>query len=153
MADQPALDIEAAHKYFSTSCFNSAWELIEKPDRTPEDDEQMIRLTQTSLWHWMQRPDCTDKNLSIGLWQASRIYALLGQADKAREYAEFSLRKTPDNEDFYLGFAYEALARAESIARNPEKMKTYLAEAWRHAEAVTDDEERQTLTSDLRTLT
>ena len=52
MADTPDFDTEQAHRYFSTHCFNMAWQLIEKPDRTPEDDEQMIRLAQASLWHW-----------------------------------------------------------------------------------------------------
>ncbi len=152
MTDQPGFDTELAHKYFSANCFNLAWQLIEKSHRTPEEDEQMIRLAQASLWHWMQRPDCSDKNLSIGFWQVSRIHALLGEADNARKYGRLCLDKTPKDDHFCLGYAYEALARAESVADNGAKAKEHLAEAWRHAEGVTDDEDKQLLVNDLKTL-
>ena len=152
MADNPSFDTEHAHKYFSANCFNTAWQLIEKPDRTPDDDEQMIRLAQASLWHWTQRSDCTDKNLSIGYWQASRVYALLGEVENARKYAQCCLDKTPADEPFFLGYAYEALARAESIADNGAKAKEHLAEARRHAEGVRDAEDKQLLVNDLKTL-
>ncbi len=121
------------------------WQLIEKPNRTPDDNEQMIQLAQASLWHWTQRSDCSDKNLSIGYWQASRVYALLGEAENARKYAQYCLGKTPVDEPFYLGYAYEALARAESIADNSAKAKKHLTEAWCHAGRITDVEDKQLL--------
>jgi len=152
MEDKPGFDPELAHKYFSANCFNMAWQLIEKTDRTPDDDEQMIRLAHASLWHWTQRSDCSDKTLSIGYWQASRVHALLGEADNARKYAQLCFDKTPVDEPFCLGYAYEALARAESIANNGEKAKEYLAEAWRHAEGVTDSKDKQLIVDDLKTL-
>ena len=95
MVDSTDLDLHEAHKFFSTSCFNRAWDLIEKSNRTSSDDEQMLHLAYTSLWHWMQRTDCSDSNLSIGYWQLSRIHALLGDADKARKSADLCLKKTP----------------------------------------------------------
>ncbi len=152
MANKPTFNIEHAHTYFSANCFNMAWDLIDKPDRNYEDDEQMIRLTQSSLWHWTQRSDCKDKNLSIGCWQASRVYALLGQADNARNYAQLCLEKSPKGDRFCLGYAYEALARAELIAENAETAQEHLAKAWQHAEAVSDDENKQLLVNDLNTL-
>ena len=50
-------DPAGAHKVFSAEAFNSAWDLIEKADRTPEDDELMISLAHASAWHWTQRED------------------------------------------------------------------------------------------------
>ncbi len=38
MAKVPDFDVVAAHKHFSASCFNKAWDLIEKKNRTPEED-------------------------------------------------------------------------------------------------------------------
>jgi hypothetical protein len=61
MTDKSEFDRTAAHRYFSANCFNKAWTLIDKEDRTPEEDQQMIRLNQASIWHWTQREDCTDK--------------------------------------------------------------------------------------------
>lgn len=137
MPEKPAFDIDHANQYFSTHCFNAAWELLEKRDRTSDDDEQMARLAQASLWHWTQRADCSDENLSIGSWQISRIYAVLGEAGNARKYAQLCLDNAPADDAFCLGYAYEALARAEAIADNHERAKQFLAESWRHSESVT----------------
>ena len=152
MAKTPEFDVVAAHRYFAAECFNRAWDLIDKPDRTPEEDEDMIRLNQASLYHWSQREDCTNRNLSVGYWQASRIYALLGQADNARRYGELCLRYSQDEDAFYLGYAYEALARAESVAGQGEKAARYLQDAHGQLAQISDAEERELLEKDLKTI-
>lgn len=152
MTEEPGFDTAQAHRYFSARCFNLAWDLIDKADRTPEEDAQMVHLAHASLWHWSRRPDCSDKSLSIGYWQASRIYALLGEAENARKYARLCLEKTPPDEPFYLGYANEALARAEGIAGNGRGADEYLAEARRQAKRIADEEDRQLLFRDLETL-
>ena len=154
MAKAPDFDVAAAHKYFSAECFNQAWDLIDKTDRTPEENETMIGLSIASTWHWTQRADCAPANLSVGYWQTSRIYALLGQADNARHYGQLSLGalQGDDVPPFYRGYAYEALARAESVAGNKTKMEAFLAEARRAAEAVTEADGKQALLADLNTI-
>ena len=154
MAKEPDFDVAAAHRHFSAECFNKAWELIDKPDRSPEDDEEMIRLSFASHWHWTQRDDCSDTNLSISYWQTSRIYAILGQADSARKYAGLclALSKGEGILPVYLGYAYEALARAESVAGNREKMEEHLIEARRVAETMPNPEAKQRLLDDLDTI-
>lgn len=151
---EPDFDVSAAHKFFSAVCFNMAWELIDKADRTPEEDEQMIRLTLASHWHWTQRDDYADINASIAHWQTSRIYAMLGQADSARKYGEMCLAKSQgeDVPPFYLGYAYEALARAESVAGDSEKAKEYLSEARKAADQVTDEDSKKMLLDDLEAI-
>ena len=103
----PDFDTAKAHQFFSTHCFNSAWELIDKPERTSEENEQMIQRTMASLWHWTQREDCIDQNLSIGYWQAARVFALAGERDNARKYAQRCLDITPTDDPFCLGYAHE----------------------------------------------
>jgi len=152
MAETPKFDLAAAHRYFAAECFNRAWDLIDKPDRTPDEEEAMIRLNQASLYHWSQREDCTDRNLSIGYWQASRIYTLLGQADNARRYGELCLRYSQDEGAFYLGYACEALTRAASLEGEPEKAAKYLQQAHQHLAQVTDPEDRELLANDLKTI-
>lgn len=152
MTDKPALDKELAHKFFAADCFNKAWELIDNPDRTPEDEEQMIRLTHASMYHWTQRPDCTDRHFSIGYWQASRIYALVGQAENALRYARLCLEITPQDDAFCLGYAYEALARAEKLAGREARSREYLEQARAQAAKVSDEEDRNYLEADLKSL-
>ena len=148
----PAFDVAAAHKFFSANCFNEAWEFIQKRDRTRDDDEQMLLAASASMWHWTQRPDCTPTKKAIGWWQLSRINAILGRANESRRFAQLSLEHSSDEEPFFVGYAYEALARAEFVANNRAKSQEYLAEAERRAELVTDIEDRESLVSDLRSL-
>ncbi len=151
LSTKTPFDFAAAHRYFAADCFNKAWDLIEKSERTPEEDQQMIGLGQASLWHWTQRDDCTDQNLSVGYWQASRIYSLAGQAEEARRYGQLSLDcsrrgKLPP---FFLGYSYEALARAESVQGNRAEVEKHLVSAREAADKVSGAEEKKQLLDDL----
>ena len=112
----------------------------------------MIQTAMASLWHWSQREDATPQNLSVGNWQVSRVYCLLGQADNARRYAEVSLKLAEGHEPFYIAFAYEALARAEMVAGNKAKMQEYFEKAFALAEKVEDEEDKQVLMGDLESI-
>jgi hypothetical protein len=154
MAQGPEFDLSAAHKYFSAQCFNKTWELLDKADRTPEEDQDMIRTALASMWHWTQRDDCGAQQMSVGYWQVSRVYAALGLADPARHYGRLCLEAS-DADDvgpFFVGYAYEALARAEWIAGNAEKKQEYLEEARKAAESVDDADSKKMLLDDLATM-
>ena len=114
MANPPSFDLEAAHRFFSANCFNRAWDLMDSPDRSREDGLRMLALSQASIFHWMNRPDVTDKNLSVGYWQASRVLALLGQPAAARWLADVSFSYSHGQAPFLRGYAYEG-----SGARRP----------------------------------
>jgi hypothetical protein len=154
MSQTPEFDLQAAHRYFSVQCYNQAWGLIDKPDRTPEEDEQMLRLSLASHYHWTQRDDYSATSKSIAYWQTSRIYALLGQGEAARRYGQLCLEASQGQgvAPFYLGYAYEALARAEAITGDREKMEAYLREARRAAEQVSEADDRKVLLDDLDTI-
>lgn len=154
MAGKTDFDHKAAHKYFSGHCFNRAWDLIDKTDRTPEEDEEMIRLSLASQYHWSQRKDANSKTASIGFWQTSRIYALLGQVDNARRYGQLSLEASQEDEvpPFYVGYAYEALARAEAVGGNEQEMQAFLEKAQATAEKIAEEDEKKMLLDDLKTI-
>jgi hypothetical protein len=152
MAEQLQFDLTAAHKFFSADNFNKTWEYIEKKDRSQADDLNMLHAAIASLWHWSQREDATPKNLSVGYWQVSRVFSLIGQPDNARAYGLLSLRHAESLEPFFKGYAYESLARAEMIANNRVAMKHYLEKANEMAGQVTDEEDRELLSRDLETI-
>ncbi len=154
MAEEAQFDVAAAHQYFSAICFNRAWEYLDKTDRSAEDDQRMIETTIASIWHWTQRSDCSDTNLSIGYWQASRVYATVGLGAEAYRYGERCLEASQAKgvPPFYLGYAYEALARAALVMEDRQTMGEHLSEARRVAETVPDLEARKALLADLDTL-
>jgi len=150
----PGFDTGKAHRFFAADCFNSTWGLIDQADRTPEEDERMLEFAMASVWHWTQREDVTPSNMAVGYWQVSRVHALLGRADEATRYGELSLAKGKEggSDPFTIGYAYEALARAASIADDASKRDGYLAEATKAAEGVEDAESKGWLLDDLKTI-
>jgi hypothetical protein len=152
MPTNPDFDLAAAHKYFAAQCFNRAWDLIEKTSRTPEENRLMESLSQASIYHWLQRSDCTSQNLSIGYWQASRVQALLGHAPEALRHAQVCLSYSAELAPFYLGYAHEALARAHALAGNSPGAAQALRTAFELAGQVEDKADREALLADLKQL-
>ena len=143
---------EAVHRYFSAFCFNLTWDLLEKPDRSAAENEAMIQACLASLWHWNQRPDCTDRERSVGAWQAARVYAVVQQPDNARRYGQMALSFANDQPPFYQAYAYEALAWAEAVAGNRNTAERYLEQARQLAGQVAKAEERELILTDLKTI-
>lgn len=149
MNDSTKLDLSTAHRYFSAECFNRTWTLMEKAGRSAAEDEQMLLLSLASLWHWTQREDCSDQNLSIGYWQVSRVYALRGDARNALHYAETCLRHSHNLAPFFVAYAHEAIARAVALTGESGRASKHIAEARRLAREVAEAEERTALEKDL----
>jgi hypothetical protein len=145
-------DLNAGHRFFSAQCFNAAWDLIDKSARSAADDAQMLAAAGASLWHWLQRPDVTPRNRSVGYWQVSRVLAMLGYGEPARSFARLCLESSRGEEPFYLAYAYECLGRAASLCGEHGEARSCVDLATRLAELVQDDSSRLTLQADLQTI-
>jgi len=147
------LDTREAHELFSKECFNAAWDLMDKDARSPWEDIQMIHLVHTSLYHWSQRAECTDQNLSIGYWQLSRAYVLIGEPENAIKYGQICLEHSMVHgvAEIFLGYAYETLARASAAAGKEMDKTTFFEKATRIAETLSP-ENRTQLFGDLETI-
>lgn len=160
-AQEPAEDEEepfdpaSVHRVFSSDAFNSAWELIEKEQRTEDEDEEMISLAHASAWHWTRRHDVRPKNLAISAWQLSRVYAEAGRFEEADRYARRSLAICQQDEvgPVFTGYAYEALARLAKATGELDTRDEWLALARAEAEKVGDKLDRNQLLSDLEEVT
>lgn len=151
MAFNKETDTHGAHKFFSASCFNSTWNLLDNTERSQADDLSMEHSAQASLWHWKQREDCTPTHLSIGYWQVSRVYAALKQPQNSLRYAVYcqELSERHELEAFYIGYAYEALARAEALAGNTHQAQGHGKTARHWASKIEDPENQAALIKDL----
>ena len=138
----------------AAECFNKTWTLIEKPDRTPEDDDEMLHGAHASRYHWGEVG--TAANRARGEWQCSRVYALLGRSEPALHHAQRCLdicESSPDAlEEWDLPFAYEALARAHAAAGNADESRAWLERGRAAAAAIADDDDRDLLDADLATI-
>jgi hypothetical protein len=151
---KPEFDLQKAHQWFAVSCFNETWSYIDKAERTPEEEEQMLQLTMASAWHWTQREDCKPQNLSIAYWQISRVHALCGRGAEAVRYGQLCLDVSQGEgiDPFALGYAYEALARGEAVAGNNPKADEWISKASEVAETITDEDAKKMLLDDLATI-
>jgi hypothetical protein len=111
-------DEARAHRHFAGACFNRAWDYLDLPRRDERQVEEMLHASHASFWHWLQVPECTPTNLSIGFWQLARVYAVAGRAGDARRWAQrcLDVGEASGLEPFYRAYAHEAMARAVLIA-------------------------------------
>ncbi len=113
---------EKIHKQFAVDLFNATWELLDKPVRTKEENDQMIHSAHASRYHWgiVGAP----VNLARGEWQLARVYTVLNRPEPAHYHALRSLEICLAHKigDFDLAYAYEALARVNSLQNKNHRM-------------------------------
>ncbi|MGG3470744.1 hypothetical protein ABES02_25065 [Neobacillus pocheonensis] len=143
-----------SHKQLAVKCFNATWDLLDMTDRTKEEEERMLHLAHSSFWHWTQVDNHTPKNLSIGYWQLSRVYATVGNGERAYFYAERCLDISLESniEPFYIGYAYEALTRANVLLAQSDPAKLHLQLAIEYAQKVENENEKEMLLNDLKSI-
>jgi hypothetical protein len=115
------------HRKQAVENFNKTWDLIEKKERTKEEDFEMIHTAHASRFHWGLAG--TPLNYARGEWQISRVYSLLKMGDSALLHGEQSLDLCLQNNfgDFDLAFAYESVARAYMVKGEEAKMEEYFS--------------------------
>ena len=147
-------ELQSSHRFYAADCFNRVWGLLDRSDRTEEEDRLMREMAHASLFHWLCREDAKPMNLSVGLWQLSRVYAVLGRAVESRSYAEecIEISKSAELPPFYQGYGYEAAARAALVSGEEARRETFLKLAREQLEEVVDPEEKALLAADLADL-
>jgi len=140
------------HRKFAVSCFNGTWDLIEKTNRTPDEDTTMIHMAHASRYHWGQIG--TPLNFARGDWQISRVYAILGQGENALKYAKSCIHLCLDHDlgDFDLAFAYEAAARAFAVLGDTDMTREHLAYAKKAGEAIAEEDDQKYFFGELETI-
>jgi DNA-binding transcriptional MerR regulator len=148
-----ALDSETQRR-LGIDLFNKTWTLMEKTDRTREDDDEMLHCAHASAYHWLQVG--TQANRARSEWQCSRVHAILGNLEAALRHARRCLELVegaPDEmEEFDLPAAYEALARAHSVAGDLEDARRYLELGRESAAQIADDDDRAVMEADFATI-
>jgi len=153
----PVADLDAAaHRRLGVDLFNYTWTLIEKADRTPEETDEMIHAAHASRFHWSRAG--TTVNLGRGEWQIARVYCVLGRAEPALwhagrclAYAE-AAAAAGETEAWDLPSAYEAMARANAVARDIATATSWRDRAREALAAINGADDREVIEGDLATL-
>jgi DNA-binding transcriptional MerR regulator len=142
----------AAERQQAIDLFNGVWRLMEKEERSVEEDDTMLHMAHASRYHWGQVG--TAANLARGEWQVSRVYTVLGRGEPALHHARRVLEICQENGigDWDLAFAYEALARASAVAGDAEQARAFTEQALAAAEDIAEDEDRELVLTDLESI-
>lgn len=111
--------------------FNKTWELIDKKDRTKEDELKMITQAHKFLHYW-KLGGGTELNVTRGEWMLSHMFSILGMGEPALYHAQrcFDMTMKHKYGDFDLVFANEAMAYAHKVLENEELKKEYLEKGY-----------------------
>jgi uncharacterized protein YndB with AHSA1/START domain len=136
------------HRAQGIECNNSTWEMIEA-ERTPENDEEMLRRAYASTYHWARAARREPVNEARGVWLLAKVQLLAGQPELSLRYADRCLALCQQNGlvDFDLAYAHEARARALKVLGDD----IAAAQSWASAKAVpiADAEDQAILDADL----
>jgi hypothetical protein len=153
MTSTPPSTLDAAdRRQLAVDLFNHVWTLLEMPERTPLQDDEMLHAAHASRHHWGEVG--TPVNLGRGEWQCSRVYATLGRAEPALWHARRYLALCEEHgiADWDIAFAHEAIGRALSVAGDRAGSAAAVAKARELATEIAEDEDRELLLSDLATI-
>ncbi len=140
-------------RQLAVDLFNHVWTLLEIVDRTADQDDEMIHAAHASRYHWGEVGGVEHR--ARGEWQCSRVYAVLGRAEPALHHARRCLELCQANAlgDWDLAAAWESVARASLLAGDHAASDRALIEGRAALQAITDDEDRRLIETDLDEIT
>ena len=141
------------HRQLGADLFNATWDLLDKPDRSADEDEIMIHAAHASAHHWRQVGG--PLNFERSNWQISRVYSLLNRPEAALYHARLCLETCLEEGigDFDLAFAYEAMARAAVVGGQLAEARQYIEKAREVGEQIAKKGDREYFFDELGGLT
>lgn len=134
-----------AQLHFAKGFNGKIWDLLDKQERTWDENELMVDFAHASLAHW--REAGTGVNIQRGAWMLARVYTVLGNVQMSTQYAKRCLELTELYKDllsdFDFAFAFECTARARALAGDRVEAQRYIAKADDAGKTIQDEEDRQ----------
>lgn len=129
--DSTTEDEAAWHRRIAVEQFNRTWDLIDLPERTADQEAEMLLAAATSRWHWGEIG--TVENVAAGDWQVAHVAALVGLGDLASRFAERNLAIAEQEgwTGWRLASANEAMARASAVLGDLDACDRYTEAAER----------------------
>ena len=150
MAEAKKYTEEECHKKSAVDSFNLVWGLLDKRERTKEDDDRMVHAAHASRFHWGEIG--TPVEFERGEWQISRVYSVLKRSESALYHAKRCLEICQRNSigDFDIAFAYEAMARASAAAGEMSHCQRYIKSAREAGDQIKEKGDRNYFFSELK---
>jgi len=133
------------HEALAKTIHGEVWRLLEKPDRSPADDERMVHAAHASCYHWLLAG--TPMHHQRGEWLIARVSTVLGHREAAERHTRRCLSLTEAHrdlmQDFDLGFAHELAARTAALVGDRPRAMDFIGKARAAGLAIADAEDRK----------
>ncbi|HET9577812.1 MAG TPA: hypothetical protein VFP44_08295 [Usitatibacter sp.] len=131
-------EIARVGKWFAMECNNRAWALAALQLRTAADDDEMLTAAHASAFHWREVGNETNRALAAML--LAEVHALIGDASRARRYAQecFDFVTSRESPAWQVAFAHAILAHAAAVANDGALHATHYEAASRVASSLAE---------------
>ena len=150
MAETETYTVEEAHKFFAQSINGRAWELLQKPNRSQSENEDMLHAAHACTYHW--KFVGTAVHQQRGEWLISHVHAVLGHGNEALRHAQRCFELTESNRelmrDFDIAYAFEGMARAQAMLGDHILAEEFLVLAQQAGNAIADEEDKSIFMGD-----
>lgn len=134
-----------AQRAFAPSLNAVTWALLQKPERSPQEDEKMLYAAFASAFHYLEVGDPSHHQRAT--WLISRVYNVLGNGVESLRHARRCMELTQAHADsiadYDRAFALEALARAHALLGNRDDAAGFHQRAQEAGHAIKVEENRR----------
>jgi hypothetical protein len=151
MPQSPTPEETAAwQRRLASQANNRAWSLTESPDRTPEEDEEMLHAAHAAMYFWNIVGDPNNKAHAAQL--VAHVYARLGLPGPASRYLAKSepVFFADSAEPWEKALAHAVAAGVAAAKEDTPAHQAHYREAVERVAALPDPEERSILEATLR---
>lgn len=150
MDETKTFTLNEAHKHFAQSFNGRVWELLQKPNRSQAEDDEMLHAAHACAYHWLFVG--TAVHQQRGEWLISHVHVVLGHGNEALRHAQRCFELTEANrilmEDFDIAYAFEGMARAQAMLGDRRLAEEFLVLAQQAGNAIADDEDKSIFMGD-----
>jgi tetratricopeptide (TPR) repeat protein len=151
MVDKTRFTLDEAHLHFAKSLNGETWNLLDKENRTTDDNELMLAAAFASHYHWLHAGK--EVHRQRGEYMIARVYLAVGNWQEALSHATRCLELTDQfkgqMEDFDVAFAYEMAARTNAANGLLDLARRYRDMARKASDQIKNNEDRDIFLADL----
>jgi uncharacterized protein YndB with AHSA1/START domain len=147
----PSADEVAAdwHRAQAVDANNSIWDLLGKPERMSEENEELLRRAYAAAYHWSRARGAGPENEARALYMIGKAQLAVGHGELGLEYGDECLAQCErfGLVDFDLAYAHEL--RARGLFATGDKAGADAAMQAARAVPISDPDDQQILDADL----
>ncbi|MGC2484863.1 MAG: hypothetical protein WA359_01280 [Acidimicrobiales bacterium] len=140
---------EVDHRKIAVETYNHCWDLLERDQRSQDEDIELLTSAFTSRYHWSFAGG--PEQWTVSDWMVSRAAASIGEGSLSLAFAlrANSAVQEFDAPDWLVASTAEGLARAYGALGDEKVRDEWIATASNLVEAIADEDDRDLIASQL----